>query len=156
VTTSRSRCSTSVCTSSGRAVGRPELCDDPRFATATALVEGGHLEELGAILVAAFAELPVDVALQRLIDEDVPAGKILEPEEVLVDEQVVHNGILVEWEHPTAGRLRQPRHAVRFADAPTPIPQFVPHIGEHTDQVLAALGRTGDEVAALRAAGVVA
>lgn len=139
-----------------RAVGRPELCDDPRFATATAIVEGGHLEELGAILVAAFAELPVDAALQRLIEEDVPAGKILEPEEVLADEQVVHNGILVEWEHPTAGRVRQPRHAIRFAGAQLPIPQFVPHVGEHTDEVLAGLGRSGEEIAALRSAGVIA
>ena len=50
-------------------------------------------------------------------------------------------------------RLRQPRHPVRFASAETPVPESVPGLGEHTDEILAELGRTAEQIAALRERG---
>ena len=41
--------------------------------------------------------------LQRMIENDVPATRVLELEEVLEDPQIVHNNCVLEFEHPTAG-----------------------------------------------------
>jgi crotonobetainyl-CoA:carnitine CoA-transferase CaiB-like acyl-CoA transferase len=138
-----------------RTLGRPELCDDPRFNTAAGLIEGDHFEVLGAIVTEEFAKRSVEAILTSFVEAGIPVAPILEPEEVWEDEQIVHNGTLVEWEHPQAGRLRQPRHPVRFASAETPVPQWVPGLGEHTDEILTELGRSLEDIAALRASGAV-
>jgi crotonobetainyl-CoA:carnitine CoA-transferase CaiB-like acyl-CoA transferase len=44
---------------------------------------------------------------------------------------------------------------VRFASGATPVPEWVPGLGEHTDELLAELGRTPDQIEALRASGAV-
>jgi crotonobetainyl-CoA:carnitine CoA-transferase CaiB-like acyl-CoA transferase len=139
-----------------RAVGHPEWLDDSRFATTAALLEGDNLAVLGAELEAAFAALPLADVLARLHEGSVPAAPVLEPGQVFEDPQVVHNGTIHTWEHPVAGRVRQPRHPVRFAASPTPVPEQVPGLGEHTDEILADLGRTDAEIAALRGSGAVA
>ena len=139
-----------------RAVGHPEWSDDPRFASTAALLDDANRAELGRLLEAAFAAVPRAEVLARLHEGSVPAAPVLEPEQVFADPQVVHNRTLHTWEHPVAGRLRQPRHPVRFASSPTPVPEQVPGLGEHTDEILAELGRTDADIAALRECGAVA
>lgn len=138
-----------------RTLGRPELCDDPRFNETANLIQDDNLEVLGLIIAEEFAKRSVDEILTSFVEAGIPVAPILEPEEVWEDEQIVHNGTLVEWEHPQAGRLRQPRHPVRFASAETPVPEWVPGLGEHTDEILAELGRSPDEIQALRESGAV-
>ena len=138
-----------------RALGHPELCEDPRFKDAAGLVQPGNWEALGAIIVNAFYEKTVDEVLTQLVELEVPCAPILEPEQVFDDPQIVHNETLVTWTHPVAGTLRQPRHPVRFANHDTPIPERIDLLGESTEDVLAMLGRTADDIAALRDAGVI-
>ena len=139
-----------------RAVGHPEWSEDPRFGSTAALLDEGNRAELGRLLEAAFAALPLAQVLARMHEASVPAAPVLEPERVFEDPQVVHNGTLHTWEHPVAGRVRQPRHPVRFASSPTPVPEQVPGLGEHTDEILAGLGRSDADIVALRSAGAVA
>jgi crotonobetainyl-CoA:carnitine CoA-transferase CaiB-like acyl-CoA transferase len=54
--------------------------------------------------------------------------------------QVAANGIVVESEHPGAGRLRQARPAARFSVTPTSAHRGAPALGEHTDEILAEIG----------------
>jgi crotonobetainyl-CoA:carnitine CoA-transferase CaiB-like acyl-CoA transferase len=61
--------------------------------------------------------------------------------------------IVEEYAHPKAGRLRQSRAAARFSATPPSIRRGAPALGEHTDEVLAEIGYSAAEVAALRAAG---
>ncbi len=139
-----------------RQLGRPELCDDPRFNETVNLIQDDNLTVLGAILVEEFEKRTVEEILTGFVEAGIPVAPILQPEEVWEDEQIIHNGTLVTWEHPQAGTLRQPRHPVRFASAETPVPEWVPGLGEHTDELLAELGRTEEQIAALRAIGAVA
>ena len=139
-----------------RAVGHPEWSDDPRFGSTVALLQEGNREALGRLLEAAFGAMSLAEVLERLHEGSVPAAPVLEPEQVFEDPQVVHNGSLRTWDHPIAGRVRQPRHPVRFESSPTPVPEQVPGLGEHTDEILAEVGRTEADIASLRAAGTVA
>ena len=134
-------------------LGHPELCDDPRFNDISGLMADDNFVTLGGILVEAFQRFSVDEVVANLVEAEIPVARILEPEEVFEDEQIVHNGTFVTWEHPQAGTVRQPRHPVRFASSETPVPESVPGLGEHTDEILAELGRTADQIAALRASG---
>jgi crotonobetainyl-CoA:carnitine CoA-transferase CaiB-like acyl-CoA transferase len=138
------------------AVGHPEWGEDPRFASTAALVS--HPENfvlLGQMLADAFLEVDSATALARLMEHDVPCGPVLSAEEVLVDPQVIHNQTLVEWDHPKAGRVRQPRPAARFSSTPAAVAASCAAWGEHNDEILSGLGRNAEEIAALRKSGVI-
>ncbi len=139
-----------------RAVGHPEWGDDERFSSMAALAaepENFHL--LGTMLADAFRALGTEELLEALVANDVPAGPVLSAEEVLVDPQVVHNDVLVQWHHPDAGTVRQPRPAARFDRTPADFERIVAHRGQHTEELLTELGRTHDEIAVLRNTGVI-
>src|SRR5262249_27866540 len=97
-------------------------------------------------LAAEFEKLEVAEVIRRLVESEIPVAPILSPDDVLVDEQIVHNETIVTWEHPVAGQLRQPRHPARFSSSETPVPTFAPGLGEHTDEILAELGRTREQI----------
>jgi crotonobetainyl-CoA:carnitine CoA-transferase CaiB-like acyl-CoA transferase len=137
-----------------RAVGRAELIDDPRFATAAARSQ--HLVALIQELGGGKVDLTTEEALSRLHAEDVPCGPLLSPDSVHAHPQVVASGTLVEHAHPRLGRIREPRPAARFERTPAGPLRPAPSLGEHTDETLRGLGLAEPEIAELRAKGVVA
>lgn len=135
-----------------RAVGRDDIKTDPRFADVFKRMANA------AALKAAFAEavagFTTEAIRARLEAEDVPHAVVLKRDQVEADPQVIHNGQIAVTDHPAAGRIRMPRPAARFGDAPVDERRHAPLLGEQTDEILEELGRSADEVAALRAAGV--
>ena len=97
-----------------RALGHPEWIDDPRFKDARARTELENLEALLGLVEAAIRAMTTKELLQRMIDNDIPAARVLELDEVLEDPQIVHNESVLEFEHPTAGRYRQAGPVARF------------------------------------------
>ena len=85
-----------------------------------------------------------------------PCAPVLTRNELIAHEQIAASDILVESDHPHAGRLRQTRAAACFDMTPTSIRQGAPLLGEHSDDILGEAGLGVKEIAALRAAGVVA
>ncbi len=64
-------------------------------------------------------------------------------------------GLVVEYEHPKVGRMRQYGKLIDFSDTPPSIERPPPMNGQHTQEILAALGFSADQQEELRAAGVV-
>lgn len=102
------------------------------------------------------ATLTTAEAMARLDAHKVPCGQVLSPAQLVDDEHAVAIGLFDVVEHPAAGLVRRPRHPAQFSATPATIGGPCPRLGEHTDGVLAELGYTPAEVAAMRAAGTVA
>jgi len=87
---------------------------------------------------------------------DVPSAPVLDPDETVVDPQVVHNAIIENHDHPVAGRTRITRPPAQLSATPAAVRRHAPSFGEHTDEVLVGLGLADEEIAQLRDEGVVA
>jgi crotonobetainyl-CoA:carnitine CoA-transferase CaiB-like acyl-CoA transferase len=135
-----------------RALDRPEWLDDPRFRTPA--LRHRHINERLAMTQEVLRSRPAAEWLDRLTAEGVPCAPVLTRERMIQHPQVRANGIVVETEHHAAGRLRQARPAARFSATPAAIRRGGPALGEHTHEILAELGYSDAEIAALRAEGI--
>ena len=84
-----------------------------------------------------------------------PCAPVLSRREMIRHPQIAANDLLLELDHPSAGRLRQTRPAARFSRTAPEMRRAGPGLGEHTDEVLAEAGFGNAEIAALRDAGVI-
>ena len=117
-----------------RAVGRPELADDPRFSTIN--VRNKNRVAYWAILSEAVASWSTDELDARLRAEDAAGGRVNRREDLLKDEQAAYNGTIVEIADESLGRLRAARHPVHFSATPTDAPRRPPRFNEHTHEIL--------------------
>ncbi len=92
--------------------------------------------------------------LTELRAAGVPCGRINSVAEALGDPHVIERGMIVELEHPALGLVKSLATPVHLADTPLVYHRHPPRLGEHSDEVAGELGYSADEVAALRANGV--
>jgi crotonobetainyl-CoA:carnitine CoA-transferase CaiB-like acyl-CoA transferase len=136
------------------ALGRDDLLKDPRFRdNPSRTVRAG---ELAAELDREFAGRPTAQWLARLDAAGVPAGPIYDMAGVYADPQVRAREMVVEADHPAAGRVRHIGIPVKLSETPGSIRRAAPRLGEHTDEILRDLGLSPEEVSTLRRSGVVA
>ena len=121
-----------------KAVNRPDLLEDERFATPE-LRELNKDARLQAIQDAVIGLASTDL-ITALDAENVPNGPVLSRTQMRSHPQVEANGIVVETMHPTAGMLRQAKHPANFSKTPASIRRPAPALGEHTDEILAEFG----------------
>ncbi len=139
-----------------RALDRPDWCEHPQWGAITSLFQPGNAQALGAALEEEFSKWDADVLLERMLAEDVPCGPVHSFESLIDDPQLRHNGSIWEFDHPTAGRVRQARPAPHFSETPLDPAPLIPLHGQHTDEILGELGLTIDVMEKLRASGVIA
>jgi formyl-CoA transferase len=134
------------------AMGRPELAEDPRFATHAA--RGEAQQELDAI-IGEFTATKSAQELEDLLNEHaVPNGKIFRPVEMLADPHFAARETITEVEHPVLGGVKMQNVFPRLSRTAGTIRWPGPELGEHTEQVLSELGMDEAEVRALREDGV--
>ena len=135
------------------AIERPDLRDDPRFATAPERVK--HRETLVPIIVALTETRTVQHWVDLLGVAGVPCGRIRTVAEVCTNPQLTERGKVVDRPHPTAGTVRMIGQPIELSDTPAHIETAPPLLGEHTDDVLRDAGYTDDEIHTFREDGVV-
>ncbi len=136
-----------------RALERPAWLADARFETPAG--RHRHIDARLALTQEVLLTRGSAEWLARLEAADVPCVPVLKRREVINHPQVLESGILVESDHPKAGRLRQARPAARFSETPATRHEGAPGLGQHSAALLAELGYPESEIAALRAARVI-
>jgi crotonobetainyl-CoA:carnitine CoA-transferase CaiB-like acyl-CoA transferase len=133
------------------AIERPDLLEDPRYASFAARDE--HRDALLADLDAVFASRPSDHWIGLLVDAGVPVGRVNDVAEALEDPQTLARDGVVTYEHPNLGTVRQAATPLRLSGE-LPEPARAPFLGEHTEDLLReVLGYSDEQTAALREAG---
>ncbi|WP_198937797.1 CoA transferase, partial [Pelomonas sp. KK5] len=88
-------------------------------------------------------------AMEILNQYDIPCGPILSMKEIAADESLRASGTIVEVDHPVRGKHLTVGNPIKMSDSPTEITR-APLLGEHTEEVLAELGFSPSDLAALR------
>ncbi|MDF3320051.1 CoA transferase [Rhodococcus sp. C3V] len=136
-----------------KALGHPEWIEDERFSTPVG--RSAHINERLELIQAVLLGKSSAEWLALLDEFDVPAAPILKRSEVIEHPQVKASEIIVELEHPTAGRLRQARVAARFLGTVPDAPKGAPLLGQHNTEILAEIGYSNDEIASLAAEKII-
>ena len=136
------------------AIGRDELAADPRFVEPRDRMN--NLDELVSTLEGTFVQQTSDHWLEILEAANVPAGPINDLAQVYDDPQVQAREMMVETDHPVAGRVKNIGIPIKLSETPGRLQRPAPTLGQHTDEVLTELGCSDDEIDKLRTGGAVA
>ena len=134
-------------------MGRPELADDPRYASPEARWE--NRDAMNAIVAAWTRQRTKHEIMKLMGDAGVPCGATLDTGEVLSDPHLRAREMIVDVDYPVRGTYKTVGSPIKLSDSPVTV-QRPPLLGEHTEALLAALcGMGPDEVKRLKDAGVV-
>jgi crotonobetainyl-CoA:carnitine CoA-transferase CaiB-like acyl-CoA transferase len=121
-----------------RAIGRPELLDDPRFATYAG--RSANVAAVNAELVTIFAQRTTAQWNALLEAADIPSLPMHDLQGLLADPQLAASGMLPLREHPTEGLVRTIAPPVKLHRTPAEPERLAPRQGEHTVEVLREAG----------------
>jgi crotonobetainyl-CoA:carnitine CoA-transferase CaiB-like acyl-CoA transferase len=131
------------------ALGRPELRDDPRYATQEARL--ANHDALDETLTAWTSVNPPEEAAETLRRRNVPAERLLTPDRMYDVDQLEARGYYQEVDHRLAGRQSFPGWPFRISPGPLRHHRTAPPtLGQHNVEVLRTLGLSDDELATLR------
>ncbi len=131
-----------------RAMGLGELESDPRFNSIEA--RGKNCRELVRIFDERFALRTRDEWLDHLSKEGCICTPIQSPGEVCQDPQALANNYFIDVDHPAWGRVRQVGFPWDFSETPATWRREAPGLGQHTDEILAELGYSKEDIQNLK------
>ncbi len=134
-------------------IGVPELNDDARFASNRARM--ANREVLAEILDGYFVYRSTAEWIAALETVGVPAGPVLSIAEMHAHPQTAARGMVVETDHPRAGRVKAIGMPVKFSGTISSKPSPAPLYGEHSREVLTEHGYTAAEIEQLISTGAV-
>jgi crotonobetainyl-CoA:carnitine CoA-transferase CaiB-like acyl-CoA transferase len=136
-----------------KVIGRPELADDVRFKTNRDRMR--NLAELAAVIEDRLRERTSAEWIGAFEAAGVPVGPVNTIGDMLGDPQVAAREMVIEVDHPRAGRTRALGMPVKFSDARADLTRPAPLLGQHGREILAELGYSAEEIAVLARDGAV-
>jgi formyl-CoA transferase len=130
-----------------KVIGKEEWITDPDYATPAARLP--RLMSIFATVEEWTMSKTKFEAMDILNKYDIPCGPILSMQEIAKEPSLRATGTVVEVDHPTRGKYVTVGNPIKLSDSPTEVTRS-PLLGEHTEEVLAQLGYTKDEITALR------
>ena len=137
-----------------KVIERPELANDPRFTTNGERMR--HLEALTPIIAGELKKRSSAEWIRLFEEAGVPVGPVNRIGDMLADPQVAAREMVVEVEHPKAGRTKALGHPIKFSGTPGSIERAAPLLGQHTREILGDLGYSAGEIDKLYAEAAVA
>ena len=134
-------------------IERSDLATDKRYESNRSRCD--HMPDLLPQLNDAMHRQPSAYWLKKLEEGHVPAGPINTISQVLSDPQVLARNMLLELAHPVAGMVKVPGSPVKLSDTPAEVKAPAPVLGQHNDEILAALGYTAQQIEGFRAEAVI-
>jgi crotonobetainyl-CoA:carnitine CoA-transferase CaiB-like acyl-CoA transferase len=128
-----------------QALGREDLIDQQ-------WARGVKREEIISFFQESFRTKTRDEWCQLLRELDVEVGPINNLQEAFTDPQLLHRRMVVDVDHPIAGKMKQVGNPLRFSETPGEIRGPAPSIGQDTKAILLELGYHEDEIEGLREA----
>lgn len=131
-------------------LGRAELLEDPRFASVAQRT--AHIDALYGIIADTMRERGTAEWLERLAAADVPHGVVNTLEDIVADPYLWDTGFFCREQHPSEGKAIAIAPTTHFSATPAGLRLPAPRLGEHTGEVLAELGKSAAEIAAIQGA----
>lgn len=132
-------------------MNRTELLNDARFEGNSKRV--AHRVELLAELNRTFSQRNAREWLDALMQAGLPCAPINNLPQVFADPQTEARNMILETQHPTAGAIRMTGFPYKLSATPAEVHAPPPTLGQHTDEVLAQLQYSDEEIRALREKG---
>lgn len=134
--------------------------DRPDLTTAEGATSGPERArsmdgELGRTIAAWFAQRTRAEATERLLAAGLPVGPVQTAEDIHACPQIAARELLIDVPDPVIGSARLVGTPFKMSGNTTPITRPAPGLGEHSEEILAALGHDQERIAALREAGVI-
>jgi crotonobetainyl-CoA:carnitine CoA-transferase CaiB-like acyl-CoA transferase len=132
---------------------KPQWLTDPRFATASSRLK--HIDELEQEIEAVLVTQPTAHWVQRMDAAAVPGGPVYGYDQIMNDPHVKSRNMVVDMDHPRIGRMKTIGLPLKSTGELTAIRTPAPWLGQHSDEVLRALGYGACDIEALFQARVV-
>ena len=127
------------------ALGRPDLIDDPRFATMAA--RALNIDAVLGVLTEGLRTRTTSEWLAILTEGDVPCGNAAGLADLFQDDYLRDTGFFQSAQHPTEGAVTLPAIAPAFSATPPSVRRLWPALGQHTREVFQEAGFTDTEIA---------
>lgn len=134
-----------------RAISREDLLEDARFSSNAERM--ANLNDLTLIMEETFAKDTTPNWVELLEGAGVPCGPIYNMEQVYADPQVQARDMMVELDHPKAGRINNIGVPIKLSRTPGSIRTAAPVLGQHTNEILAEYGYSESDIAAISESG---
>ena len=130
------------------AVGRSELAQDVRYSTHAERIKNS--DEIYAIVRELAPLLSVEQWLDYCDEKSIPAGPVLDLKDINDNPQIQAVEFVGVATHPTEGDYRVIKDSTRYSAMSSQLYRHAPNPGEHTEEVMAALGWSDDKIAELK------
>ena len=132
-------------------ISAPELNDDPRFGTNHDRIQ--NLQPLVEILNEHLSKDTTENWLAKMEAAHLPAGPVNDILQMHDDPQTRARDMIVELDHPKAGKVDTIGHPVKFSQTPSKVSRAAPLLGQHTREVLTDMGYSDTKIEALLSKG---